>query len=63
MILTLQDDAKLLIKNVIDLAYFMRGGMSYETILLTMSFAERQLVSDFLKERLDQESKSSHPVY
>ncbi len=63
MILTLQDDAKLLIKNVIDLAYFMRGGMSYETILLTMSFAERQLVSDFLKERLDQESKSSQRVY
>jgi len=63
MFLTLQDEAKRIIKNVIDLSYFMRGAMSYESILLTMSYAERQLVADFLKERLEQESKSPHPVY
>ena len=63
MFLTLQDEAKMIIRNVIDLAYFMRGAMTYESILLTMSYAERQLVADFLKERLEQESKSPHPVY
>ena len=63
MFLSLQDEAKMLIKSVVDIAYFMRGGMTYESILLTMSYAERQIVSEFLKERLEQESKSPHPVY
>ncbi len=63
MFLTLQDEAKMLIKNIIDIVYFMRGAMSYESVLLTMSYAERQLVSDFLKERLERESKSPTPNY
>jgi len=63
MFLSLQDEAEMLIKGIIDITYFMRGGMSYESILLTMSYAERQLVSDFLKERLEQESKSPQPNY
>jgi len=63
MFLTLQDEAKMLINNIIDMTYFMRGGMSYESILLTMSYAERQLVSEFLKNRLDLESKSPNPTY
>ncbi len=63
MFLTLQDEARILIKNVIDMSYFMRGAMTYESILLTMSYAERQLVSEFLKERLEQESNSPSPNY
>jgi len=63
MFLVLQDEATMLIKNIIEMAYFMRGAMTYESILLTMSFAERQLVSDFVKARLEQEAKSPHPVY
>lgn len=63
MFLVLQDEAKMLIKNIIEMAYFMRGSMSYESILLTMSYAERQLVSEFIKARLEQEAKSQHPVY
>ncbi len=63
MFLVLQDEASILIKSIIEMAYFMRGSMSYESILLTMSYAERQLVTDFIKARLEQESKSPHPVY
>lgn len=63
MFLTLQNEAEMLIRNVIDIAYFMRGAMSYESILLTMSYAERQLVEEFLKARLEQESKSPNPIY
>jgi len=63
MFLTLQDEAKMLIKSIIDMTYFMRGGMSYESILLTMSYAERQLVAEFLKNRLELESKSPNPTY
>lgn len=63
MFLVLQDEASILIKNIIEMAYFMRGAMSYESILLTMSYAERQLVTNFIKTRLEQEAKSPHPVY
>lgn len=63
MFLTLQDEAKMLIKSIIDITYFMRGGMSYESILLTMSYAERQLVAEFVKNRLELEIKSPNPTY
>lgn len=59
----LQDQAEGLIDSIIEMSYFMRGSMSYESILLTMSYAERQLVSEFLKRRLETESKSPRPVY
>jgi hypothetical protein len=40
----------------------MRGSMSY-TEVMNMSYAERQLISDFLDERFKIESKNPHPVY
>ena len=63
MLKNLQNEVELLVENIIDMSYFMRGSMSYESILLTMSYAERQLVAKFLKKRLEQESKSPRPVY
>ena len=63
MFLSLQDEAEMIVNNIVELAYFMRGAMTYESILLTMSYAERQIVSDFLKKRLEQEKDSPYPVY
>ena len=63
MFLTLQDEAESLIKGIIEMSYFMRGAMTYENILLTMSFAERQLAQQFLNSRLEQELKSPSPNY
>ena len=52
-----------IIENIIELAYFMRGSMKYEDILLRMSFAERDLAEAFIKRRLEAEGKKPNPVY
>ncbi len=44
------------------MTYFMRGSLSY-TEMMHMSYAERQMVSDFLEERFKDEAKNPHPVY
>ena len=49
-------------KSVIQLVYFMRGSISYNE-MMNMTFVEREMVGDFIKERLEQESKRSNPVY
>jgi hypothetical protein len=40
----------------------MRGAVSY-TEMMQMSVQERHLISEFLDERFEAESKSPHPVY
>jgi len=40
----------------------MRGAISY-TELMNMSATERQIVSEFIDERLEIEKKNLHPVY
>lgn len=62
MIGTLQDEAKALIDSVISLAYFMRGGATYEE-LMNMTYGERDRVSEFIKNRLEQEMKKPTPIY
>ena len=51
-----------IMKSVIQLVYFMRGSISYNE-MMNMTFVEREMVGDFIKERLEQESKRSNPVY
>lgn len=51
-----------IMKSVIQLVYFMRGSISYNE-MMQMTFVEREMVGDFIKERLEQESKRSHPNY
>ncbi len=41
----------------------MRGSMIYNDIMYSMSFVERDMAMDFINKRLEQESKSPHPVY
>lgn len=59
----LTTESQMIIKNVVQLTYFMRGGASYDYILREMSFAERQIMNDFLEKRMEIETKSPHPVY
>lgn len=40
----------------------MRGAITY-TEAMHMTFAERQIVHDFLEKRLEVESKRPNPVY
>ena len=58
----LQREAQDIVKSVISLVYFMRGAISYSE-MMQMSILERQLISEFLDERFEAESKSPHPVY
>jgi hypothetical protein len=40
----------------------MRGSIQYGDMLL-LSHAERDMIEDFIKERLEAEGKKIHPVY
>ncbi len=62
MFTDLRADINNLISNVIQLVYFMRGSIQYSE-MMNMSHAERQIVSEFISERLEQESKRHTPVY
>ena len=58
----LSKEARGIIDEVIHLAYFMRGSISYNDFMF-MTYVEREAVSDFLEKRLEAESKKPHPIY
>lgn len=51
-----------LISYCITLTYFMRGAIQYQQMLET-TFAERELIEEFLKKRFDVEAKNPYPNY
>ena len=55
-------DVRETIKSVIQLVYFMRGSVSYKD-MMHMTYVERELIDEFVSERLEQESKRMYPVY
>lgn len=57
-----QGNIRAIVDDVIEMAYYMRGAISYDEIML-MSPGERERVGRFIEKRLEQESKSPHPVY
>lgn len=59
----LNRDIKTIIHNALYLAYFMRGSMLYNDIIYSMSYVERDMALEFIKQRMEQESKNPHPVY
>lgn len=58
----LQADSRALIKEVIQLVYFMRGAVSYEE-MMRRTPGERSAMSEFITERLESESKKLNPIY
>ncbi len=58
----LDRDIDVLLQNVIELCYFMRGAISYEEMMMRTA-GERQRIQDFVKRRLDLEAKKLNPVY
>ena len=58
----LQREARNLIHRVVELVYYMRGSISY-TEMMEMTYPERQIVSEFLENRMEMEKKNPHPVY
>lgn len=55
-------EVRAIIKNIIQLTYFMRGSIQYEE-MMNRTFAERQMIGEFVEDRLTIESKKPHPVY
>jgi len=51
-----------LIREVIELVYFMRGSIQYEDMMYRTP-GERDLISKFIAERLKSQEKSPAPVY
>lgn len=51
-----------LLKELVELAYFMRGSISYDS-LMDKTFVERQQISEFLSNRLESESQKMSPNY
>lgn len=59
---TLSRGARNIIKEAINLTYFMRGAITY-TELMHMTPGERALVSEFLNDRMESESRRAVPIY
>jgi hypothetical protein len=49
-------------KNGIELMYFMRGALSKEEMMDLVPF-EKEIISEFINERLEIEAKKRHPIY
>lgn len=58
----LRDESRGLLKEITSLVYFMRGSIQYND-MMTMTPVEREIIGDFVKERLEQERDKIHPVY
>jgi len=62
MINSMATDVRNLLNSAIEIAYFSRGALPYQTVL-QMSPLERDLAIKFINKRLEIAAKSSHPVY
>lgn len=62
MFSSLARDVDNLIHSVIELSYFMRGAIPYESMMLRTP-GERQRIGDFITTRIEQESKKNFPNY
>jgi len=58
----LQREAEMVVDDVIELTYFMRGAISYEE-MLRRTYGERSRIAGFIERRLKQEAKKPYPVY
>ena len=59
----LNGEVTAILNSIVQLTYFMRGGMKYDHILYGMSYIEREIAFDYVSKRLEMEMKSPHPVY
>lgn len=58
----MQRDAEILIDTCVNLAYWMRGGATYDKILW-MTPGEKDRMGKFIEKRLAIEKKNPNPVY
>lgn len=59
---TMGRESRDLVKSLVSLVYFMRGGMSLNDMWWT-THGEREIIKEFLDARFEAESKNPHPQY
>jgi hypothetical protein len=59
---SLSRDVQLIVDEVVELCYFMRGAINYEEMMYR-SPGERQRISSFIEKRLDTQKGKMNPVY
>lgn len=62
MFLELEGQKKTLIKDTVELTYFMRGAIQYNDAL-ELTAMEREIHTTFLNKHLDKEVKKINPNY
>lgn len=62
MFKNLQKEVKDITKGVVELTYFMRGAVSYNE-MMEMTPGERDIIKEFIDERLESEAQKPFPVY
>lgn len=59
----LNGEVKSILNTLNQLIYFMRGAVSYEYALYGLSYVEREMMLDYISQRLESESKNMYPNY
>lgn len=62
MFAQLGEQASNIVKHIIELVYFMRGGVTYEE-MMNRTPGERHLIEEFINKRLEIEKKNPNPTY
>lgn len=55
-------DTKATKRNLLQLCWFMRGSVSYDDAMM-LSYEERNMINDLIKENLDTTEKSGLPFF
>lgn len=62
MFAEMHNKVKQLLQEIIEITYFMRGSVQYQSGFI-LTFIERQQINEFLKKRIEKEVNNPHPQY
>jgi len=62
MFTRLTKEVRIIIRNVVQLVYYMRGAIQYDD-MLQRTPAEREIFEEFIAERFEAQKDSMFPVY
>ena len=59
----LRAEARRIVKQLVQLTFYMRGGIQYSDLLLNRTRAERDVMEEVVKENLESQKGSMNLVY
>ena len=63
MFAELRGEAKALVKQLVQITFYMRGGVQYSDLLLNRTRAEREIMFDFVEENIKSQKGNMSIVY